>query len=53
MAHTSPRNREDYPVMVSLAISLLFILVSLLGWWLRAILAPMFERITTIASLCC
>jgi hypothetical protein len=53
MARTSPRNREDYPVMVSLTISLLFILISLLGWWLRAILAPMFERITTIASLCC
>jgi hypothetical protein len=53
MARTSPHHREEYPVMVSLAISLLFILMSLIGWWLRALLAPMFERITTMASLCC
>ena len=45
--------REEYPVIVSLTISLLFILISLAGWWLRASLAPMFERITTIVSLCC
>ena len=45
--------REEYPVIVSLAVSLLFILISLAGWWLRASLAPMFERITTIVSLCC
>ena len=53
MARMSPHSRAEYPVIVSLTISLLFILMSLVGWWLRASLAPMFERITTISSLCC
>lgn len=53
MARTSHHTREEYSVIVSLTISLLFILISLAGWWLRALLAPMFERITTMVSLCC
>jgi hypothetical protein len=53
MARMCPHDRESYPVMVSLAISLLFILISLVGWWLRASLAPMLDRLATMASLCC
>ena len=52
-ARASFHNRDEHPVMVSLTISLLLILISLAGWWLRALLAPLFERITTMASLCC
>jgi hypothetical protein len=53
MARMSPHDREQYPVMVSLTVSLLFILVSLVGWWLRASLVPMFDRLTAMTSLCC
>jgi hypothetical protein len=53
MTRMSPPDRDEYPVVVSLTISLLFILISLVCWWLRASLAPMLERITTMASLCC
>jgi hypothetical protein len=27
--------REEYPVMISLAVSLILIALSLVGWWLR------------------
>jgi hypothetical protein len=53
MGRMSPHDRENYPVMVSLTISLLFILISLMGWWLHASLVPMFDRLATMASLCC
>lgn len=35
VAWTSPYRRAEYPVIVSLTISLFFILISLVGWWLR------------------
>jgi hypothetical protein len=53
MSLHSRDSRAEYPVMVSRTISLLFILISLAGWWLRASLAPIFARIATISSLCC
>ena len=53
MARMFPHDREQYPVMVSLVLSLFFILISLVGWWRRASLVPMFDRITAMTSLCC
>jgi len=53
MARPFHHMREDYPVIASLTVSLLFIVIGLAGWWLRALLAPMFERIATMVSLCC
>lgn len=35
MVRSSPHMREEYPVIVSLAISLILIVISLAGWWLR------------------
>jgi hypothetical protein len=53
MARPFHHMREEYPVIVSLTVSLLFIVIGLAGWWLRALLAPMCERIATMVSLCC
>ncbi len=35
MVRSSPHMRDEYPVMISLAVSLILIALSLVGWWLR------------------
>lgn len=50
MAALSNQFRGEYPVAVSLAVSLGLIVLSLLGWWWRHGLIPVFERVT---ALCC
>ena len=35
MVRSSPHIRAEYPVMISLAVSLILIALSLVGWWLR------------------
>ena len=35
MVRSSSQIRGEYPVMISLAVSLILIALSLVGWWLR------------------
>lgn len=50
MVGPSHHLRGEYPVAVSLVVSLGLIVLSLLGWWWKAPLGQVFERLT---HLCC